>query len=110
MRRPAAAPSWADSPWRPAPATPRSVATPAAAAVAAAVPFVTPASAAVQPAADVRSAQRAWIGSRTRLHRLYARVNALEVRVVQLLAWVGLWPALLQPPHTAALLDYMDDS
>ena len=37
---------------------------------------------------------------RTRMHRLYGRLNALELLLLQLLRTLHLWPALIQPPHT----------
>lgn len=45
---------------------------------------------------------------RTRIHRLYLRLNVLEQLLVQLLRAVHLWPALLQPPVTDAVREEME--
>ena len=48
--------------------------------------------------------------SRTRLHRIYTQLNKLEWLLVSILQFFGLWPALLQPPDTEALLKEIEST
>lgn len=47
---------------------------------------------------------------RTRLHRLYLRLNALELLLVTLLRTLHLWPDLLRPPQSDAMRDEMEQA
>jgi hypothetical protein len=79
-------------------------------------PFAAPAydSAAAFPAApqriDAMLTSYNAARSRTRLHRIYTQLNKLEWLLVSVLQCFGLWPALLQPPDTEALLKEIEST
>ena len=59
------------------------------------------------PASYGSSRPAVW---RTRLHRLYLRLNALELLLVSVLRALHVWPDLMRPPQSDAMRDEMEQA